>query len=273
MNSQNRCPRSRLMGTFRISRLTARAAAALLALATLSLGVANAAPRALPDGMISGVVKSTKGPEAGVWVIAETDELQTHFIKIVVTDDAGRFALPQLPNATFNLWVRGYGLVDSDKVKGRPGDTGVELTAKIAPTPADAAKVYPGNYWLSLLQPPAKSEFPGTGPSGNGIPPRSKSRASGSTTSRASATSATSSAPRSRARSATWITWASSRRRRRGSIARSSACAAATWRASSPHPACRFPALGAPVCLVPRVMGPIVPGRLSHLAIDATGIR
>jgi hypothetical protein len=39
------------------------------------------------------------------------------------------------------------------------------------------------------------------------------------------------------------------------------------------HPACRFPALGAPVCLVPRVMGPIVPGRLSHLAIDATGSR
>jgi hypothetical protein len=150
----------------------AHTAAALLAAATFTL--ANAAPRALPDGMISGVVKSTKGPEAGVWVIAETDDLQTHFIKTVVTDDAGRFVLPQLPNATYNLWVRGYGLVDSDKAKGRPGDTGVELTAKIAPTPADAAKVYPGNYWLSLLQPPAKSEFPGTGASGNGIPPALK---------------------------------------------------------------------------------------------------
>ena len=107
-------------------------------------------------------------------MIAETDDLQTHFIKTVVTDDAGRFVLPQLPNATYSLWVRGYGLVDSDKAKGRPGDTGVELTAKIAPTPADAAKVYPGNYWLSLLQPPAKSEFPGTGASGNGIPPALK---------------------------------------------------------------------------------------------------
>lgn len=163
MNSKNPFPSMSII---------VRIAAALLAAATFTL--ANAAPRALPDGMISGVVKSTKGPEAGVWVIAETDDLQTHFIKTVVTDDAGRFVLPQLPNATYNLWVRGYGLVDSDRVKGRPGDTGVELAAKIAPTPADAAKVYPGNYWLSLLQPPAKSEFPGTGASGNGIPPALK---------------------------------------------------------------------------------------------------
>ena len=33
----------------------------------------------------------------------------------------------------------------------------------IARTPQEAAKVYPGDYWLSLLQPPAASEFPGTG--------------------------------------------------------------------------------------------------------------
>src|SRR5271168_3084904 len=39
------------------------------------------------------------------------------------------------------------------------------------------------------------------------------------------------------------------------------------------HPACGFPALGAPVCLVSRVMGPIVLGRLSHLTIDGAGSR
>jgi hypothetical protein len=129
------------------------------------------------DGFIGGTVTSARGPEAGVWVIAETTELRTPFIKIVVTDDAGRYVLPQLPTATYNVWVRGYGLADSDKVEGRPGDTALNLTAKVASSPAEAAKVYPGNYWLSLLQPPAKSEFPGTGESGNGIPPAMASQA------------------------------------------------------------------------------------------------
>jgi hypothetical protein len=125
----------------------------------------------MPEGFISGAVTSSRGPEAGVWVIAQTDELATPFIKIVVTDDRGRYTLPQLPDATYRVWVRGYGLVDSTSIKGRPGDTALNLTATLASTPAEAAKVYPGNYWLSLLQPPAKSEFPGTGDSGNGIPP------------------------------------------------------------------------------------------------------
>ena len=61
-------------------------------------------------GVIAGTVESTAGPEAGVWVIAETDELETKFVKIVVTDDAGRFLLPELPSATYDVWVRGYGL-------------------------------------------------------------------------------------------------------------------------------------------------------------------
>src|SRR5216117_982684 len=65
-----------------------------------------------PQGYISGVVRSGAGPEAGVWVIAETKDLPTNFIKIVVTDDRGRFVLPQLPNASYSVWVRGYGLVD-----------------------------------------------------------------------------------------------------------------------------------------------------------------
>ena len=92
-----------------------------------------------PDGFIGGTATSARGPEAGVWVIAETDELKTPFIKIVVTDDAGRYVLPQLPTATYNVWVRGYGLADSDKVEGRPGDTALNLTAKIASSPRPRA--------------------------------------------------------------------------------------------------------------------------------------
>ena len=65
---------------------------------------------------IGGVVTSAKGPEAGVWVIAETSDLPTRYRKIVVTDDAGRYMLPDLPKANYKVWVRGYGLVDSKKV-------------------------------------------------------------------------------------------------------------------------------------------------------------
>src|ERR1700688_3065077 len=70
---------------------------------------------------IAGVVTSSKGPEAGVWVIAETKNLGTGFRKIVVTDDQGRYLIPDLPKANYNIWVRGYGLVDSSKVQAGPG--------------------------------------------------------------------------------------------------------------------------------------------------------
>ena len=82
---------------------------------------------------IGGVVSSAKGPEAGVWVIAETTELPTRFSRSVVTDDQGRYVLPDLPTATFSVWVRGYGLVDSPKVKATPGKI-INLTAVIAPS-------------------------------------------------------------------------------------------------------------------------------------------
>ena len=123
------------------------------------------------------MVTSSAGPEAGVWVIAETEELETKLAKIVVTDDAGRFVLPQLPDATYDVWVRGYGLVDSPKVKLSPPLDGAALDAVIAPDERAAAQYYPGNYWYSLIEPPAASEFPGTGPEGNGISPALKSQA------------------------------------------------------------------------------------------------
>ncbi len=117
---------------------------------------------------ISGVVTGPKGPEAGVWVIAETTDLPTRFAKVVVTDERGRYLIPELPQANYSVWVRGYGLVDSGKVKAAAGKT-LNLKAVAAPSAKAAAEYYPGMYWYSLLKIPDKSEFPGTGDKGNGI--------------------------------------------------------------------------------------------------------
>ena len=142
--------------------LTAAAGAAVL----VSALSAQQAPAG--GGALRGVVNGAAGPEAGVWVIAETDDLDTRFRKIVVTGDDGRFLVPDLPAADFRVWVRGYGLVDSDPVTARPGRT-LTLRAAAAASPREAAQVYPANYWYSLLEPPPPSQFPGTGPDGNGI--------------------------------------------------------------------------------------------------------
>src|SRR5688572_22594428 len=124
---------------------------------------------------IGGTVTGPNGPEAGVFVIAETTMLPTRLIKSVVTDDQGRYLIPDLPQGTYDVWVRGYGLVDSQKVKATPGKT-VALRAVAAPSARVAAEYYPAQYWLSLLQLPPVSDFPGTGPSGNGISPNVKSQ-------------------------------------------------------------------------------------------------
>ncbi len=124
---------------------------------------------------IGGVVTSPKGPEAGVWVIAETSDLPTKFVKIVVTDDQGRYLVPELPKANYNVFVRGYGLVDSPKVKAAPGKN-LNLKAVLAPDKKAAVEYYPALYWYSLLQIPPESDFPGTGPNGNGIETRIKSQ-------------------------------------------------------------------------------------------------
>ena len=102
---------------------------------------------------IGGVVTSSKGPEAGVWVIAETTDLPAKFAKIVVTDDQGRYVLPDLPQANYQVFVRGYGLVDSPRVPAKPGQH-LDLKAVMAPDGRAAAQVYPANYWLSLLKMP-----------------------------------------------------------------------------------------------------------------------
>jgi hypothetical protein len=156
------------------SKLHAVAVATWLMLAGLLLALmvrTEAAPRASSAAQaeasrvsidaddIGGVVTSAKGPEAGVWVIAETTDLPTKFRKIVVTDDQGRYVLPDLPKATYKVWVRGYGLVDSNPVEAKPGKT-LALAAVVAPTPQAAAQYYPGDYWFSLINMPPKSAFP-----------------------------------------------------------------------------------------------------------------
>jgi hypothetical protein len=128
------------------------------------------------DNDIGGKVTGAKGPEAGVWVIAETNDLPTKFVRIVVTDDEGRYLIPDLPKATYSVWVRGYGLVDSPKSRSSQGKT-LDLKATPAPDAHAAAQYYPAGYWFSLLEVPDKKQFPGTGPSGNGISPNVKSQA------------------------------------------------------------------------------------------------
>src|SRR6266481_5653503 len=108
---------------------------------------------AAQGGDLSGVVRSSNGPEAGVWVIAETTDLPTKFAKIVVTDDRGRYLIPEIPKATYSVWVRGYGLVDSPKVQAAPGRV-LNLTTIVAPNAAAAAEYYPAIYWYSMLKVP-----------------------------------------------------------------------------------------------------------------------
>jgi len=159
----------------RIDPEASRTACVSLVVTALALG--SVAACGSPDGVargdgddIWGVVTGSSGPEAGVWVIAETTDLPTRFVRIVVTDDDGRYLIPDLPSASYDVWVRGYGLVDSEKLEAAPGQE-LDHEAVTAPDARAAAAYYPAGYWLSLLQVPGESEFPGTGETGNGLSP------------------------------------------------------------------------------------------------------
>src|SRR5262245_44371605 len=148
---------SRTKGLF--SSVAAIAIAAFLAGAPARLDAQQAAPVSIGATDLGGVVSGPNGPEAGVWVIAETTELPTKLAKIVVTDDRGRYVIPELPKANYSVWVRGYGLVDSPKVRSEPGKL-VNLTAVPAPNAAAAVQYYPPIYWYAMLKVPEASEFP-----------------------------------------------------------------------------------------------------------------
>ncbi|HWV52199.1 carboxypeptidase-like regulatory domain-containing protein [Pseudorhodoplanes sp.] len=109
---------------------------------------------------IGGVVTGPNGPEAGVWVIAETTDLPTRYTKSVVTDDQGRYVIPDLPTANYQVFVRGYGLVDSPRLRAKPGQV-LNHTAIPAPNERAAAHYYPAIYWFTMLKIPPAKDFGG----------------------------------------------------------------------------------------------------------------
>jgi hypothetical protein len=125
-------------------------------------------PVDIDDDDLGGTVTGPDGAEAGVWVIAETNDLPTRYAKIVVTDDEGGYVIPDLPEADYKVWVRGYGLVDSPKEDAKPGNI-LNLTAVEAPDEQAAAEYYPAGYWFSMIEAPGKDEFLGTVSDGNGF--------------------------------------------------------------------------------------------------------
>lgn len=136
----------------------------ILAVALVACGLRGIEPMqaqrtevAIDPDDIGGVVTSSKGPEAGVWVIAETTDLPTRFARIVVTDDQGRYVVPDLARATYQIFVRGYGLLDSPRQTAKPGQQ-LNLKAETAPDARSAAQVYPAAWWLSMAEVP-KGEF------------------------------------------------------------------------------------------------------------------
>src|SRR5262249_36746139 len=118
-DSGERVPTMRTKKTLSVALMLVACVAAFLILSgrTIVIGQAGTGSVAIDNDDIGGVVSGQNGPEAGVWVIAETRSTPTRLIKSVVTDDQGRYVVPDLPNVPFDVWVRGYGLVDSPKVK------------------------------------------------------------------------------------------------------------------------------------------------------------
>ncbi len=62
-----------------------------------------------------------------------------------------------------------------DRQTSAPAGTAVPVATSgptASPTPQAAAEIYPPQYWSAMIKPPAASDFPGTGPTGNGISPQ-----------------------------------------------------------------------------------------------------
>jgi len=137
------------------------AAIAIAALLTAPLPAVAQQAVAIDKDDIGGVVTGPNGPEAGVWVIAETTDLPTRYIKSVVTDDQGRYVIPDLPTANYQVWVRGYGLVDSPRMRAKPGQH-LNHTAIPAPNEATAAHYYPAIYWYTMMKLPPDKDFGGS---------------------------------------------------------------------------------------------------------------
>ena len=148
-----------------LSRVATASAIALLLAMSMSWTRAAAqqgAGVAIDADDIGGTVTSAKGPEAGVWVIAESTDLPTKMARIVATDDQGRYVVPDLPRGSYEVLVRGYGLVDSQRQPAKPGQQ-LNLKAELAPNPRAAAEVYPAAWWLSMAEIPDRPAQPARG--------------------------------------------------------------------------------------------------------------
>ena len=130
------------------------AAAAVLVVGNARSTAQVAAQVAIDGDDIGGVVTGAKGAEAGVWVIAESVDMPTRFIRTVVSDDQGRYVVPDLPTGRYRVIVRGYGLVDSPPSIATTGRQ-LNLKAVAAPTARAAADIYPANFWLGMMEIPS----------------------------------------------------------------------------------------------------------------------
>ena len=74
--------------------VAALAIAVVLTGSVVEVSAQQSAPAAvaIDNDDIGGVVTGANGPEAGVWVIAETNDLPTRYAKMVVTDDLGKLS-------------------------------------------------------------------------------------------------------------------------------------------------------------------------------------
>ena len=153
------------MMTIRGKLCLSAAAIGIAVLAAAPFSPVSAQQPSSPPGVtvgqndLGGIVSGAGGPEAGVWVIAETTDLPTKFAKIVVTDDRGRYLIPDLPKANYSVWVRGFGLVDSPKMQATPGSV-LDLKAVAAPSEKDAAQYYPAMYWYAMRQRAGEERIP-----------------------------------------------------------------------------------------------------------------
>jgi len=140
-------------------QLSTLIATGFLLLVSTDIGVQRAQGASLKVGKmdIGGVVTSSKGPEAGVWVIAQTKDTPTPFTRIVVTDDQGQYLVPDLPAGSYQVWVRGYGLLDSKPQSASLGQK-LDLKAEVAPDAKSAAQVYPAAWWVSMVKFPDDKE-------------------------------------------------------------------------------------------------------------------
>lgn len=131
--------------------------------AALALGTQAQQPQSvsIDTDDIGGIVTGPNGPEPGVWVIAETTDLPTRYTKSVVTDDQGRYVIPDLPVANYQVFVRGYGLIDSPRVRAKPGQV-LNHTAVPAPSERAAAHYYPAIYWYTMMKIPPAADFGGS---------------------------------------------------------------------------------------------------------------